>query len=1282
MEQKPIIPYSRLVGDDGALDKAKEDLDKFAKYVEKIANELKGSLGSIDIKDAKGLQNQSKAVDELADMQKEYYKALDAVNKSEQLNNKLKKEARKLNTDANKLLDELNIELEQHKVALKVTNQLEKDGLVTVEEAAVARGRLKVLMRELTGEIKKQEKEIIQGNTLTVKETKLLKAKLTVQNKEIETVEKIRERIAALRIVVQNTNLTTDEGRKAIADYNKEIDELTDVLGENSDKFIKNKINVGNYTESIKKALDETELFKTGIGALDFIMEKVIDAMFDSKEATDANTKALTSNTKSVGILTEVNGFFARIFKKNAVVVSENTAAVATNTTAVDAETVAITENTAATQVNTTATNTNTAATTKNTGAVRKLIDGFKGLNKVLKGTIIVAAIALFGSLFAIFRQGRAGVVATEKVMQRFAVIAKVTIATFADFGKGLIGLFVAIGTSLGNLFDKFERIGLKLSITLAKPLAFTAKAKQQIVDAEKELAILDKRIAENAKNNGKAYLQSFSQMGKAVSSFKSRYQDAVAAIKSNDEAIIRAFQIGDEIKKAELALIRLNKIVRGLEMMGDDDTFSLTTQLEATRLAMIQRIKLMRQEVKISALQLEQANAKARADLLANASSIGASANRIAAIKDEARFAEELLQLNIDLDERKGENVLDDEALNESIEALKNYKNALVEIEIAKQENAEKLRKIDRDIFEQNLDLLIDLVDKEKQLSEQQVNSTILNYEKRLEEFNRFRAKFKDNAQKELDEFNKLAIKSARLLRDQLKDSSLSPVQIKLIRAELEKLENLDINIKFDADDSFKVFNGDVEFSLDNIQELNKQLQSVGLAEIPINRFREFVQETSAWLKDTKDLNLELQKVGNTIKEMQEGNLFSEEQLRNLRQINLEIQNLSDPKDLSVFAYDKQLKRIEELEKKKTKIIEEAEMGRLQLRLNALNREQEFYEKQAEALYLIQKKKRGDNSALTEEEIKDAHKNSEELLKITEERLAIQSQMIQSNLEKNLEKNKEDTEKLKAQWERFKKDLFGVFDTIADKFVEMANKQVKTSEDRIAKQEKATDEQRARAAAGLENTLAFEQEQLAKREAEAARARKKAERLEKIKALWVSYQSYASDPENKSGEALSKTLRDFAILQAIQASFGDGGLIADKVPTDGRGMIRGRSHKGNGGGIPVMVEGNEGILSRANIENMGGADSFRAFKSMLDKGRISPSLFQNQKNEFTKSMPIVIDNRGIEKGLEDVRNEIRNKPTEGIRAEELVNVFKLIHEKKTPNKTVRTNYIIKKNKF
>ena len=210
------------------------------------------------------------------------------------------------------------------------------------------------------------------------------------------------------------------------------------------------------------------------------------------------------------------------------------------------------------------------------------------------------------------------------------------------------------------------------------------------------------------------------------------------------------------------------------------------------------------------------------------------------------------------------------------------------------------------------------------------------------------------------------------------------------------------------------------------------------------------------------------LKKVGLALQELQNENIFNEAQLNEIRQINLELRNLQDPKEINPVQYDKQLARIQELEDRKTQITEEAEDERLRIRLRALEDEYTLQKTISENAYKVQQKIKRD---LTEEEKKEAYKKSEDLIKLDEERIAIQTQLETNSVERRIDAERKSVEEMKKQWERFKQDLFHVFDLIADKFIEMANKQVQTTQDRVQKQEKATDDQRARAVAGLDNT-------------------------------------------------------------------------------------------------------------------------------------------------------------------------------------------------------------------
>jgi len=165
------------------------------------------------------------------------------------------------------------------------------------------------------------------------------------------------------------------------------------------------------------------------------------------------------------------------------------------------------------------------------------------------------------------------------------------------------------------------------------------------------------------------------------------------------------------------------------------------------------------------------------------------------------------------------------------------------------------------------------------------------------------------------------------------------------------------------------------------------------------------------------------------------------------------------------------------------------------------------------------------------------------------------------------------------------------LLDAIIDKVLEVNQKRIDSAQKQVEQSDKKIDEQRSRAEQGLSNTLAFEQRELGKREAELVKRQKRQERLEKIKAIYSSYNNYASQGDTNP---ILKALRDFAILESITASFGDGGVVEDKLPTNG--IFKGQSHNGNGGGIPILVEGKEGIFSAREMDNLG-KDNFYKMK-------------------------------------------------------------------------------------
>ncbi|WP_440881403.1 hypothetical protein [Tenacibaculum sp. C7A-26P2] len=1198
-----IVKYSQLIDDDGGFEKLKSDLKETGRFIKKEAESLKGQISLLNPKDIDALNNFAEAVDVLKSSYKSVESTLKVVHNAQKDYKKTNEQLIKLNNLQGKSLTDLELKLTEYRLELKKTNAFEKQGIINTKEAAKKRAELKVQIKDVTQAINKEQKEVIQSNKLSKDEIKLQEALIKIQNERVETLKEVRERISALRIAVQNSNITTEEGRQKIADYNKEIDELTEVLKQNSDKFIQNKINVGGYTESIVEALKETDLFKTNIVFLDTAIEKIVSRISKLTKSTDKNTEANKKNTKSIS-------------------------------------------------------------------GLRK---GFRALGTALKTTGIILLLTLLASLFSIFKQGRSGVIRTQKAMAVFNATVKVLIGTLADLGKGFLKFFSALFSSFSNFGKRIKSFGLeikKVFLEIANINPIGKSLKPEIEAVENQIRELNKEIEKNGIENGEKYAESWDLISDAIGGFSQRYKDAKDSVNTSFEGIVRAFEIGDQIRKVTLELIDLRAELRELEITSDDSTLSLRTQLEATRLALVKNLEVLEKENQILKLNLSITNAKAKADLQANATTIGARANAIAGIKDEIKFAKALLQLNIDLSERDGKNPLDDNLLEEQQKALQALIEGEKERGLVILENAKKRREIERDIFEQNLDLLIDLIDKEKDLSEQFVNDVTKSFESRLNEFQRFLTKFRINAQKELDEFNKFA-KSSEL--------------------------DVEFNVDFKEDGSFDVFLGNQKLAIDNIIELNEQLQSSGLNEITINRFREWLQEIQTAKRDFRDIDKSLVGIAAKINDLKGERIVSKEELNAIKKLNNEFKELENinTSDLTKKQRESFLKKLKEFEDRKTKIQETAEIKRLKNKLKSIDAENEAIKenKKLEIRVLdnrIANEKEGSEKQLElirkREDLRITllEESSERQIELSINRLEIEKELADkqfNRLQKGLEDNLKDT---RNKWEEFSNELKALFTEVLTRLEEVQRKAVQSSENNLDKQQDAVDDQRSRAQNGLTNTLAFEQKELAKREARVLKQQERLDRIQKLQSYWRTYNANLGSLKEgqDSGTAIVKTLRDIAIIEGITASlqsFGDGGIVEDKLPSNG--VFRGQSHQGNKGGIPIMVEGREGIFSVNEMNNMG-RDNFYALKELANRGKLNTNFFAQQRSDFTKTVPIFPSNKNLEYELKEVKRAIVNKPVTDFDVVKLANAVELISTTSTPNKTVYNRFKIKKRKL
>ncbi len=82
-----------------------------------------------------------------------------------------------------------------------------------------------------------------------------------VLNQEAVTIKELREQNKQLNALRNTANLTTEEGKKELELLNAQLDKNNELIKENVDAYTKQKINIGNYTQSIRDALNEMNPF-------------------------------------------------------------------------------------------------------------------------------------------------------------------------------------------------------------------------------------------------------------------------------------------------------------------------------------------------------------------------------------------------------------------------------------------------------------------------------------------------------------------------------------------------------------------------------------------------------------------------------------------------------------------------------------------------------------------------------------------------------------------------------------------------------------------------------------------------------------------------------------------------------------------------------------------------------------------------------------------------------------------------------------------------------------
>jgi hypothetical protein len=226
-------------------------------------------------------------------------------------------------------------------------------------------------------------------------------------------------------------------------------------------------------------------------------------------------------------------------------------------------------------------------------------------------------------------------------------------------------------------------------------------------------------------------------------------------------------------------------------------------------------------------------------------------------------------------------------------------------------------------------------------------------------------------------------------------------------------------------------------------------------------------------------------------------------------------------------------------------------------------------------------------------------------------------------------------------------KDITGELGNQLQERLDIRNKALTDEETQI---KDSLSRQEQLAAKGLENTAAFEREQLAKNQIKQIEQEKKAAQLKEATRLAELFltlkESYAKEQaEGSTAKALQGVAESKAITQGIKTSldllngFSDGGYTGDGGKYDAAGIV----HKG------------EFVIDKETTQGLGlrGAD-MGDFKSMLS---------MHDLNKETVKSSTVNSNEVVVNSIKSLEETLKAKPVQQIDIDKLGNIIEIVEK-------------------
>ena len=137
--------------------------------------------------------------------------------------------------------------------------KVSQDGIAQANEIELKLAKEKeALQKKLIALDSDQAKENTALKLQIAEKNKALKEEIQLTKGTILSIEELTKRNKALRKEVRQVDISNKEGQKRVKELNAQIDANTKLIKENSDTLLTQKMNIGNYSNSILDAIDRT----------------------------------------------------------------------------------------------------------------------------------------------------------------------------------------------------------------------------------------------------------------------------------------------------------------------------------------------------------------------------------------------------------------------------------------------------------------------------------------------------------------------------------------------------------------------------------------------------------------------------------------------------------------------------------------------------------------------------------------------------------------------------------------------------------------------------------------------------------------------------------------------------------------------------------------------------------------------------------------------------------------------------------------------------------------